>query len=94
MITAEAGAVWGGKDAGGLGEGVALEPGMLVLEEGLAQIDFFGNSDQGQLRRVETLKSGMFWHVWVQFFQHTDINRVGEPANADAATEEVKEQVG
>lgn len=57
------------------------------------QIDFFGNSDQGQLKRVETLKSGMFWHVWVQFFQHTDINRFGEPADTDTAAEETKEQV-
>jgi hypothetical protein len=39
-------------------------------------IDFFGESDHGKLKRVETLKSGMFWHVWVEFFQHTDINRV------------------
>ena len=42
------------------------------------QIDFFGNTDQGKLNRVETLKPGMFWHVWVEFFQHTDINRVVE----------------
>jgi len=40
-------------------------------------------SDQGQLKRVETLKSGMFWHVWVEFFQHTDINRVGGPTDKD-----------
>ena len=54
----------------------------------VTEIDFFGNSDQGQLKRVETLKSGMFWHVWVEFFQHTDINRVSEPANNNAATPE------
>jgi hypothetical protein len=54
----------------------------------ITQIDFFGNSDQGQLKRVETLKSGMFWHVWVEFFQYTDINRVGGPAHADAETAE------
>lgn len=42
----------------------------------VTNIDFLGNSDQGQLKRVETLKSGMFWHVWVEFFQHTDINRI------------------
>ena len=57
----------------------------------ITQIDFFGNSDQGQLKRVETLKSGMFWHVWVEFFQHTDINRVGDPADEDAATPEKTE---
>jgi hypothetical protein len=46
------------------------------------QIDFFGNTDQGKLNRVETLKPGMFWHVWVEFFQHTGVNRV---AGADQA---------
>jgi hypothetical protein len=52
----------------------------------VTQIDFFGNSDQGLLKRVETLKSGMFWHVWVEFFQHTDINRVGVREDTDTAT--------
>ena len=47
----------------------------------VTHIDFYGNSDQGELKRVETLKSGMFWHVWVEFFQHTDINRVGQPSD-------------
>ena len=41
VITAEAGAVWG-NDA--LSTGVALEPRLLVLEKGLAQIDFFGGA--------------------------------------------------
>jgi hypothetical protein len=52
----------------------------------ITQIDFFGNSDQGQLKRVETLKSGLFWHVWVEFFQHTDINRVGRPTVTNNVT--------
>ena len=42
----------------------------------ITRIDFFGHSDQGSLDRVETLKPGMFWHVWVEFYQKTDINRV------------------
>ena len=42
----------------------------------VTKIDFFGDSDQGKLRRVETLKPGMFWHVWAEYFPHTDINRV------------------
>ena len=42
----------------------------------ITKIDFFGVSDQGSLRRIETLKPGMFWHVWVEYFPHTDINRV------------------
>jgi hypothetical protein len=41
------------------------------------QIDFFGESDQGKLPRVETVKAGMFWHVWIEFNRDTDINRAG-----------------
>jgi len=41
----------------------------------ITRIDFFGNSDQGTLVRVETLKAGLFWHVWSEFYPHTDINR-------------------
>lgn len=59
----------------------------------VTQIDFFGSSDQGQLKRVETLKSGMFWHVWVEFFQHTDINRVGRPADTNDVTPEKTEAI-
>ena len=44
----------------------------------IKQIDFFGKSDQGSLTRVETLRPGMFWHVWVEFYQQTDINRLAE----------------
>jgi hypothetical protein len=44
----------------------------------ISEIDFFGKSDQGQLQRVETLKPGMFWHAWAEFFPQTDINRVGK----------------
>jgi hypothetical protein len=47
----------------------------------ITSIDFFGNSNAGKLERVNTLKPGMFWHVWVEFFQHTDINRT-DPAQA------------
>lgn len=42
----------------------------------VTEIDFFGHSDQGLLQRVESLKSGLFYHVWVEFFPHSDINRV------------------
>ncbi len=41
----------------------------------IKQMDFCGKSDQGSLARIETLKPGMFWHVWVEFCQQTDINR-------------------
>lgn len=42
----------------------------------VTEIDFFGNTPAGQLKRVESLRPGLFWHVWVEFFPHTDINRV------------------
>lgn len=38
--------------------------------------DMFGHSDQGQLKRVETLKSGIFWFIWYDFYKQTDLNRV------------------
>ena len=41
----------------------------------VSEIDFFGNTSAGKLSRIETLKPGLFWHVWVQFFPHTDVNR-------------------
>jgi hypothetical protein len=41
----------------------------------VTSIDFFGNSDQGVLRRVETLKAGLFWHVWAEFYPNTEIDR-------------------
>lgn len=44
-------------------------------DDPVREIDFFGKSDQGQLDRVEMLKSGLFFHVWAEFFPHTDINR-------------------
>ncbi|MEM1296698.1 MAG: LamG-like jellyroll fold domain-containing protein [Verrucomicrobiota bacterium] len=44
VITAEACAIWAAEDDRILGEGTALEPGVYTLEEGLAQIDFFGGA--------------------------------------------------
>lgn len=46
----------------------------------VTRVDFFGDSDRGLLERVETLKSGLFFHVWAEFFNDTDINRVDEAA--------------
>lgn len=50
----------------------------------VSEIDIYGKSDRGQHARVETLKPGMFWHVWAEFFPHTDINRTDELANEAA----------
>ncbi|WP_299355959.1 DUF3179 domain-containing (seleno)protein [uncultured Shimia sp.] len=48
------------------------ETGEIVTE-----VDFFGNSSDGQLARSPDVKPGLFWHVWAEFFPHTDVNRVG-----------------
>jgi len=50
----------------------------------VVEIDFFGNTPAGLLRRVEALRPGLFWHVWVEFFPNTDINRVGTGADQKA----------
>ncbi len=50
----------------------------------VAEIDFFGNTPAGQLKRAEVLRPGLFWHVWVEFFPHTDINRL-DPVSEQAA---------
>ncbi len=44
VITAQAGAKWGELGASRLGLGVALEPGRVILQQGMAQIDFFGGA--------------------------------------------------
>jgi hypothetical protein len=43
----------------------------------VSEIDFFGNMPLGKLDRVDVLKPGLFWHVWVEFIPHTEINRLG-----------------
>lgn len=52
----------------------------------VSEIDFFGNTPSGRLRRVENVRPGMFWHVWAEFFPNTDINRIGTAPHADAAS--------
>ena len=51
----------------------------------VTEIDFFGNTPAGRLKRVEVLRPGLFWHVWAEFFPHTDINRVGSAVSQEAA---------
>ena len=46
----------------------------------VTRCDFWGASDQGKLHRVETLRAGVFWHVWSEFFPNTDINRIDTAA--------------
>ena len=40
------------------------------------KVDFFGESDQGRLPRVPSLKPGAYWVVWANYFPDTDLNRV------------------
>ena len=42
----------------------------------VTSVDFWGESDQGKLARVETVKAATYWCVWVNFFPETDLNRV------------------
>ncbi|MFT7459626.1 MAG: hypothetical protein ACI909_002308 [Planctomycetota bacterium] len=40
-------------------------------------MDVFGTTHNGiQLERVNTLKSKLFWFIFVEFFPETDVNRV------------------
>lgn len=52
----------------------------------VSRIDFFGESDQGKLKRVETVKAGGYWCVWANFFPETDLNREGESAAVEASS--------
>lgn len=41
----------------------------------VTRIEFGGESDQGQLPRLETMKSQAYWAVWQNFFPQSDVNR-------------------
>ena len=58
----------------------------------ITRINFFGESDQGKLKRVETVRAGSFWLGWANFFPQTDINREGKTiAAATSLTAKAKE---
>jgi hypothetical protein len=45
-------------------------------ETPVKKIDVFGKISSGeQLERVNTLKSKLFWFVFVEFYPDTDVNR-------------------
>ncbi|ASP35803.1 DUF3179 domain-containing (seleno)protein [Labrenzia sp. VG12] len=50
----------------------------------VTDVDVFGKTPAGQLTRVETVRPGMFWHVWADFFPHTDINRIGSAVRSES----------
>ena len=39
------------------------------------EMDFFGRSDLGQHKRVEHVKAGLFYAMWLNFYPSTDVNR-------------------
>ena len=51
--------------------------GMYVNTSGkpVQSIEFGGQSDQGLLPRLETMKAAVFWIVWQNFFPQTEVNR-------------------
>lgn len=45
-------------------------------EQDITELNFFGDSNNGKLERVETVKPGAFYGVWYNFFPQTDVNRI------------------
>lgn len=43
----------------------------------IKKVDFFGKSDQGDLKRVETVKAGLYWFVWINYFPESQLNDDG-----------------
>ena len=43
----------------------------------IKEIDFFGKSDQGDLKRVETVKAGLYWFVWINYYPESQLNDDG-----------------
>ena len=44
----------------------------------VSQLDFWGESDQGKLQRVETVKAATYWCVWFNYYPETGLNRLTE----------------
>jgi hypothetical protein len=40
----------------------------------IERIDFWGESERGSLRRVETVKAGLYWCVWANYYPETRLN--------------------
>ncbi len=51
--------------------------GMYYNDTGIpvTNIEFGGESDQGRLPRLETMKAQAYWVVWQNFFPQSDVNR-------------------
>ena len=53
----------------------------------IAEVDFFGETSGRKLKRSADVKPGLFWHVWAEFFPHTDINRIVKGEKHSETTE-------
>jgi hypothetical protein len=53
----------------------------------ITEVNFWGESDQGKLQRVETVKAALYWFVWVNYYPETDLNRPGTAAKGAADTD-------
>ncbi|MCG7499573.1 DUF3179 domain-containing protein [Vibrio sp. Of7-15] len=40
------------------------------------KISFYGQTEHGNLERVETVKAAAYWIIWADFFPSTDVNRL------------------
>ncbi len=58
--------------------------GMYYNDSGtpVTRIAFGGESDQGLLPRLETMKAQAYWVVWQNFYPQTDVNRPAKLASA------------
>lgn len=45
------------------------------LGELVKDMSFFGQSDIGMHKRVEYIKAGLFYAMWMNFYPSTDVNR-------------------
>ncbi|HIG40256.1 MAG: DUF3179 domain-containing (seleno)protein [bacterium] len=51
----------------------------------ISNINFWGETGTSKIERVETVKAGSYWCVWVNYFPKTDINREAQIALAKAS---------
>ncbi|EEZ00942.1 hypothetical protein VOA_003392 [Vibrio sp. RC586] len=42
----------------------------------IEEINFFGETAHGELPRVESMKAGIYWMIWANFFPNTALNRL------------------
>ena len=62
-------------------------------EQPVSEINFWGESDQGKLQRVETAKAGLYWCVWANFYPETDLNRLAVAVEKTALKKLPEEKV-